>query len=348
MPLQNHRIQFFLALLIACLCIAALAYLLLRPEPLVIETEQNGAQVYFAADRRLVLSPFECIDVRWRVGGIRTIFLNDKGQIGEGQATVCLTPLNAPTILITLPDDSQQTYSLDVRSVFLYPPTLALILVAIASLWYASCRLDNLRWQATVRSMFRLGHLVTAMGLLLFIQMAHLRFDLDDYNIITNGAPLNIDLDDLEHDTLEAEAADRDGQVERFLTVRDQTPANAVILIPLGVEHAVVGRAIAYPRKFYWVGNLERYLQRYVGDGSLSYISAASEHLRRIGQPDALEPLYLLLNEDLYEDYQALDYQDLSAGEILVDDDPFYILLTIKPSVSAEAVDAAVKAMQAR
>lgn len=338
----------FLSLLIAILILGILAYLVLRPDPAIIETERDGAQVYFASDHRLVLSPFECVDARWRVGNIRTVFLNDKGQIGEGQTTLCLTPLTMPTLLLTLQDDSQQIYSLDVRSIFLYPPTLILIVIAGGALWYAGQHISSPKIIRLSKRVLRLENLVTVMGVLLLAQMAQLRFDLDDYNIIRNGEPLTIDADEVENRSLEAEAADRDGQVERLLAVRDHTPENAVILIPFDTEHAMVAHAVTYPRKFYWVGDVERYLRRYVGDGSLSFVRTAQEHLRMMRQLDTLQPLYLLLNEDYYEKFQAQDFGAIVEAEMVVDDDPLYVLLTVKADVSAEEVDAAVKTMQAQ
>jgi len=339
----SRQIILIVALLTLVMSAGALAYLLLRPDPLVIDVEENGAGVYFASDHRFILTPFDCIEVRWRVGNIQTVFLNQRSQVGEGKTHICLTPFSPPTLVIRLQDDSQQTYTLDVRSVFLHPLTLALFMIAAGSAWVASRRITQPRVGAMARHVVRLDALITVLGVLTLLHLAYVRTDLDDFALMV-APPLNVDLDDLGQRTMEEEAAGRSGRVRTILAVRNMTPPDATILIPFSIEHAPASRAVAYPRRFYWVGNIDAYLRRSVGNADQTFVQAARTNLAWLGEDDSLQPLYLILDEPVYEKLGLLGFAGIASEVRPVNDERW--LLSIAPGVTPEEVEVAVLTIQ--
>ncbi|MEO8608393.1 MAG: hypothetical protein ABI690_10945 [Chloroflexota bacterium] len=91
------------------------AYLLLIPAPTVIETSNAGGQVYFSANRQVILNPGDCVTLRWQVDNIRAVYLNDEAQIGFGEKPMCINKTNdTPRLRVTFQDGSEQTYPLNI------------------------------------------------------------------------------------------------------------------------------------------------------------------------------------------------------------------------------------------
>ena len=67
------------------------AYLLFIPAPTVIEASNAGGQVYFSANRQVILNAGDCVTLRWQVENIRAVYLNGEAQIGMGEKPLCIT-----------------------------------------------------------------------------------------------------------------------------------------------------------------------------------------------------------------------------------------------------------------
>lgn len=105
-------------------------YLILLPAPVIVDTVQSGGSVYFAANRSVILSPGDCVTLRWQVDQIRNVYLNGLAQIGSGESRMCISG-EMPTLTVQFQDDSQHTYELGVRVLSTSPLTGAIIGLAL-------------------------------------------------------------------------------------------------------------------------------------------------------------------------------------------------------------------------
>src|SRR5258706_11512330 len=73
------------------LCILALIllYLGVRPGVSRINDHIGEATILFAADRQWIANTSECVQLSWKVSGIREVSLNDNSVADEGQAQQC-------------------------------------------------------------------------------------------------------------------------------------------------------------------------------------------------------------------------------------------------------------------
>lgn len=92
------------------------------------QAEQAGGRVVFSAERGALLVSGSCVAVRWQAEGIRRLYLNGAGVVGEGEATVCPSTYRPPTLTIDWADDTRATLELPVRIVAEDP-------LAILALW---------------------------------------------------------------------------------------------------------------------------------------------------------------------------------------------------------------------
>ncbi len=98
-----------------------------------IDTRDGAASIYFVSNRQLVPIDTGCIDVEWRVEGIRTVQVNGLPAIGEGTQTVCA---ESPRLTVTMQDGGIREYRLP-RQVAFTTPYRVLIVVSIALLLVA-------------------------------------------------------------------------------------------------------------------------------------------------------------------------------------------------------------------
>lgn len=134
----THRRQGVISRLLLCLSIlivAFLLYLLIGQHPVTIQDQKKTASIQFEADQRWVLLPDACVMVNWKVDGIRAVYLNGRGTVGEGQETVCLDD-GQPELTIKFPWLTQpdETYRLPVEALSTRPETWGLLLLALPSL----------------------------------------------------------------------------------------------------------------------------------------------------------------------------------------------------------------------
>jgi hypothetical protein len=120
--------------LILAISVFIWVYLLLIPAPTVIETTNAGGQVYFSANRQVILNPGDCITLRWQVDNIRAVYLNDEAQIGVGEKPMCFTTNEVntlPRLSVTFQDGDRQTYILNILTLTTAPLTWVIIILAL-------------------------------------------------------------------------------------------------------------------------------------------------------------------------------------------------------------------------
>lgn len=101
-------------------------YLILLPAPIIIDTEKAGGQVYFSANRNVILASGDCVLLRWQVDRIRNVYLNGQAQIGAGESEMCIAG-EMPTLTVEFQDDSQQDFQLGITTLSTSPLTWALL-----------------------------------------------------------------------------------------------------------------------------------------------------------------------------------------------------------------------------
>jgi lysophospholipase L1-like esterase len=106
------------------------------PGQVVINTTQDGGTIYFAADRRIVFAPGDCVHVTWRVEGVREVYVNGEPIVGEGMRRICVDRDQLPTLEIIFQqgDGVRQSFTLPVLFFIDQPVALALIAAIILSL----------------------------------------------------------------------------------------------------------------------------------------------------------------------------------------------------------------------
>lgn len=111
-----------------------LAILVFIPTPAIIETEQNGASIFFAANRTVLLAADECVTLRWQVEHIQAVYLNQEAQVGSGETYLCGLP-QQPMLDVTFQDGGKETYQLPVWALRDSPALVGLVsLAGIAAL----------------------------------------------------------------------------------------------------------------------------------------------------------------------------------------------------------------------
>ena len=104
-----------------------------------INTEFEGATIQISADRGWSLSPFDCINVRWHLEGIKSVYIDDVGKIGWGELIYC-PPWDGsgPDFRITAQNGAVDTFTLDLSfgpnellNCLLFVTILTLFLLAV-------------------------------------------------------------------------------------------------------------------------------------------------------------------------------------------------------------------------
>jgi lysophospholipase L1-like esterase len=103
-----------------------------------IQQSENGSPLFFAADRRLVLKPSDCVTVRWEVENIDSIYLNGEGVVGAGEQPVCVSQDVTPVFRVVFSDGSSRNTTLWVGVLVANPITWILALLALCMVVAAS------------------------------------------------------------------------------------------------------------------------------------------------------------------------------------------------------------------
>ena len=99
--------------LLALLAVLLAASLNDMPAP-AIDTEFQGATIHISADRGWSLTPFDCIELRWQLEGIKSVYIDNVGKIGWGEMAYCSSWGGAgPDFRITAQNGAVDTFRLD-------------------------------------------------------------------------------------------------------------------------------------------------------------------------------------------------------------------------------------------
>lgn len=72
------------------LLLLLLAIVIAANSPIPVINEQYGdTTLHFAADRAWALFPGDCVNISWRVDGIESLHVEERGEIGRGEKTYC-------------------------------------------------------------------------------------------------------------------------------------------------------------------------------------------------------------------------------------------------------------------
>ncbi len=120
------------------------------PFPRGIDENHNGASVHFAVDDYLLFQPGDCVQVRWDVEGISSLYVDGRGRSGHNEETVC-QELYIPRLLINFTDGSSEEYEIPLSYITLSLPTWAVLLVAMMMVFAAVYMLLTARFGERVR-----------------------------------------------------------------------------------------------------------------------------------------------------------------------------------------------------
>jgi hypothetical protein len=90
-----------------------LLYLGVRPGVSRINDHIGEATILFAADRPWIAVADECVQLSWKVFGIREVSLNDNSVADEGQAQQCSVLNKDIRLTVKFMDGSTKTYRLN-------------------------------------------------------------------------------------------------------------------------------------------------------------------------------------------------------------------------------------------
>lgn len=118
------------------ICAALISLRLLAPGAVSLSDQRDDATVDFSADRGQVFAAGDCVQVTWRVAGIREVYVNEIPEVGDGSREVCLESL--PALRVVFQDGAEATYTLPIRFFYAEPVnwllTIGLIGFALALL----------------------------------------------------------------------------------------------------------------------------------------------------------------------------------------------------------------------
>ncbi|MDX2163406.1 MAG: glycosyltransferase family 39 protein [bacterium] len=146
------QLRFRSAIIAFAVLLVGIVILVLIPAPYVVETVNGSAHIRLTIDRTRVLTQSGCVNVRWNVQGIREIFLNDEGTVGEGERSICGVP-PAVTFHIGLQTGESLDYAAPIlifdRSGWFW---VGALLTGLVGLYAASAHVEWGRVRQTLRS----------------------------------------------------------------------------------------------------------------------------------------------------------------------------------------------------
>jgi len=150
--------------------------------------------------------------------------------------------------------------------------------------------------------------------------------------------------------SLAERAAAIEPQIHDALMIKELTPPGAVIVYPYNVALPFTAAAAAYPRRFYWAGNLEAQVSRYAGDDHLKFLGSARENaIKLYGQSVPFDHLYIFLSED-FRAFRSLGIDDIVVKTEKIKDRRVLrdqgVLLTLVPGLSLERVESILAAIE--
>lgn len=128
--IKTHRFA-LLCLCVSIVIIGSLYFYATNPSPIVIRDTINDATIYFEVKQSFVLGQKDCYTVSWDVQGIKTVYLNQKGKVGQGEDTLCYADTNRPELRVVFSDDTDQVYDIEINLLEADPVFWELIAVAL-------------------------------------------------------------------------------------------------------------------------------------------------------------------------------------------------------------------------
>ncbi len=122
----------------ACLVITLVAGILLlnqnqQARPLQVQDHTATRSVLLTASLDRVLFPAQCVWVTWQLEGIREVYLNGHGKVGQGAAESC-TVGTPPTFRVVFQDGREVFYSLPVTQAYSTPIGLIALVAFVVGL----------------------------------------------------------------------------------------------------------------------------------------------------------------------------------------------------------------------
>jgi len=122
--------QILVLLLITILCWGGILLLAIAPGGHAITVDENDASIYFAVDRRLVNNSGDCVTISWRLDNTDSLYVDGRGQVGEGSDEFCIDGQGESTTLRAIfMDGTEKEYTLHV-GVIAYQPLVWILLFA--------------------------------------------------------------------------------------------------------------------------------------------------------------------------------------------------------------------------
>jgi len=108
-----YRIAFILFALSLLIGMGLLIYIS-NPHPQSIKDSVGSANILFETSNNTIFSDDDCYTVHWDSDGIKGIYLNGKGKVGQGEESVCYKDHHQPKLRVVFQDDTEETYQLDI------------------------------------------------------------------------------------------------------------------------------------------------------------------------------------------------------------------------------------------
>lgn len=157
------------SILLGCLTLAVFVLLslaMLNKPPPRVETEFGGATVQMSLDRGWVSGAGDCVILEWDVEGIKSIYIDNEGEIGWGEKAFCPTAAvaNILEIGITAQDGTRRIFQLDV----IYLPDFIVYLLGFVGVASTVALALYYVWHHHLGNPFPLwGMLIAVLGLTL-------------------------------------------------------------------------------------------------------------------------------------------------------------------------------------
>ena len=82
-----------------------------------IQTSFDGATVDISADSAWVLLPGQCVNIKWALEGIQSLYVDDNGKVGYDEMAFCpATDVSSPSFEITAVNGETSTFLLNIRN----------------------------------------------------------------------------------------------------------------------------------------------------------------------------------------------------------------------------------------
>lgn len=314
-------------------------YCIFIPQPAVIQAAHGNATVFFTANRNIVLLPYDCVDVQWELAAIDKVFLNGEPTVGSGSNNFCLRPEWLPTLRVDFQDESREEYTLPISVLTSEPANwlLALFGLSLAFIGFAMLRARpalNVRW---LWGEVEYAGQWAGIGLLLVLLIFGLFMDRLP---LMNSGSMGFDIEKVSGLSQEQIVGQLNADAQDGIKIKTIVPPDSVTLIPFRISHSMVLHAVTYPRRFYWVGDLAAYLDRYVGNPDLSFVGAGKANAERLDEAAPFQNLYLYLDADMMANLHALGLEDIALETYDLEGEEF--LIRLDPNMSSEQIETMV------